>query len=812
VLTTKATAVRTLRMAARVAALLAMVWAAPRGIGAQAQGPASTSSTSAPTASAESGTSKTKNGVAAQAGKAQPAAAVPSSTQAGEETATLEADHQSQVGRIYYADGNVDVHYQNTRLRADHAEYNEETQVVTARGNVRLDYDTQHVEADDARYEVKTGRGTFHHVRVTFLMQRRPSPTLLLSPNPLYFEAETADRLDQNTYKIRKAWLTVCDPNKPTWKFYAPEATVRLQQSVHLENGNFRLMSVPILYLPYASFPAGRERESGWMIPDAGDSSVKGLVFGDAFYWAPTDWMDATIGGAYFSKRGWSQTGELRMKPWQDALLTASYFGVVDRGVPQVTGPPINQGGHEVKLKFISPLPGGWRAVADLDQLTSLTFRLAWSETYTQAVNSEVRNAAFLTNNFDGFSLNFASLSYQNYLTVATTTTAENSITLRSAPEARFGSVDQAPFRGVLLYFSFDAFVSGVHRGEGVTPFETPAFVERNEFAPTVTMPLHWGPWLDVTPSFTFRSTHYGGQLQNGSFVNVGFFRNTEEFSLDLRPPSIERVWGGKSSKWKHVIEPQIVYDYVSGVNDFGRFVRFDEDETLTDTNEIEYGLTQRLYRKTADGDTEEFASWSLKQKYFFDPTFGGALAPGQRNVFQALDSLTPFAFADAARRFSPIVSDMKIEPGKRYDAEFIVDFDPQRAQMTAIGTLLKLKPYKESFLTLAHFSTLNFTPNTAPPPADLEGRSDQIRGLIGYGDLTRPGWNATLGASYDFSQGEFQNQIVQVGYNGSCCGLGFEYRKLSFGQVRNENQFRIVFLIANLGSVGNLRRQEKIF
>ncbi|MGC1912112.1 MAG: hypothetical protein WA660_09790, partial [Candidatus Acidiferrales bacterium] len=67
-------------------------------------------------------------------------------------------------------------------------------------------------------------------------------------------------------------------------------------------------------------------------------------------------------------------------------------------------------------------------------------------------------------------------------------------------------------------------------------------------------------------------------------------------------------------------------------------------------------------------------------------------------------------------------------------------------------------------------------------------------------------------GASYDFSQGEFQNQIVQVGYNGSCCGLGFEYRKLSFGQVRNENQFRIVFLIANLGSVGNLRRQEKIF
>src|SRR5579863_3722901 len=114
--------------------------------------------------------------------------------------ATLEADQQRQVGKIYYADGHVDVRYQNARLRADHVEYDNEAQVVVARGNVQLDYVTQHVEADDARYELRTGRGTFHHVRATFAMQRRPSPTLLTSPNPLYFEAEEADRLDQNTY------------------------------------------------------------------------------------------------------------------------------------------------------------------------------------------------------------------------------------------------------------------------------------------------------------------------------------------------------------------------------------------------------------------------------------------------------------------------------------------------------------------------------------------------------------------------------------------------------------------------------------
>lgn len=461
-------------------------------------------------------------------------------------------------------------------------------------------------------------------------------------------------------------------------------------------------------------------------------------------------------------------------------------------------------------MLFTSPLPGGWRAVADLDQLTSLTFRLAWSETFTQAVNSEVRNTAFLTNNFRGFSLNVAALSYKNFVNAS----AQTSITLRTAPEARFSSVDQAPFSRVPLYFSFDMFSGAVHREENVTPFNTPGFVSRSELAPSVTLPLRWGPWIGVTSSFTLRSTYYGGQIRNGQFLDHGLNRTTEEVSIDIRPPTLDRVWDRDGTKWKHVIEPDIVYRYVTGVNDFGRFVRYDEDETLTDTNEVEYGFTQRLYRRTENGETEDLVSWKISQKYFFDPTFGGALVPGQRNVFQALDSLTPFAFADQRRNFSPIISDLRITPGKHYDTQVRVDFDPKRGQMTAIGTLLKLKPYKESFFTFAHFSAINLpVPSISSQQlTDFEVRSNQVRLLAGYGDLTRRGWNATIGASYDLTKDEFQNQVVQLTYNGACCGLGVEYRRLSFGTIRNENQFRIVFLIANIGSAGNLRRQEKIF
>lgn len=737
-----------------------------------------------------------------------PTQQLPKLPQAGGE-ATLEADSQGgEVGKTYHADGNVDLRYENLRLRADHVEWNQETDVVVARGHVQLDYLTQHVEADDAEYELRTSRGKFHHVHATFALQRRPTPTLLTSPNPLYFEAEEADRLDENTYRIHKAWLTVCDPQHPTWKFYAPLATVQLQKSVHLENGNFRILSVPVLYLPVATFPAEKRRDSGFLIPEFGESSRKGWILGDSVYWAPVDWADATVGSNYFSKRGWSQKAQIRMRPWENARLEADYFGVMDRGLEDPPNPPILQGGHEMHFLFTALLPDDWRAVADLDQLSSLTFRLAWSETYTQAVNSEVRNTAFLTRNFDGYSLDVAALSYENFLSA----TPQSSITLRTAPEARFSSVDRPLWNKLPIYFSFDAFTGASHRGETVTPFDTPAFVERSEFSPTVTMPLQWGSWLALTPTFTFRSTYYGGQVQNEQFLSEGFFRNTEEFSLDIRPPSFDRLWGDGDTRWKHTIEPDIQYNYVTGVNDFGRIVRFDEDDTVTDTDEVEYSVTQRLYRKTDDGDAEELVSWQLAQKYFFDPTFGGALVPGQRNVFQTLADLTPFAFADEPRRFSPIVSDVTIEPGKRYDTEFILNYDPQRNRMTAIGTLLKLKPYKESFLTLAQFSTVNLPVNPVPPPVNFQQRSNQVRALIGYGDLTRPGLNVTFGASYDLTQGGFQNQIAEFSYNGSCCGIGFEYRKFSFGTIRNENQYLVTFRIANVGSAGNLRRAEKIF
>jgi LPS-assembly protein len=726
---------------------------------------------------------------------------LPSTPQKAEIAEITASGPQRKEGELYIADNDVDLHYHGMRLQADHVEYNNDTNQAVARGHVIYDYQNEHLEADEAQLNVGTNKGTFQNVRGSVHLDRHPNPLLLVSENPLYFQATKVDRLSEDVYLVHHGWFTVCNPRSPTWQFYAPEAKVTLEKTVALVNANFRVYRVPLFWVPYATAPAGdRIRQSGFMLPILGNSNSKGFTVGDAFYWAPKPWMDATVGFEYFSRRGPGQRAALRIKPFENTSIRYNYFGVEDRGVPGVT-PPEKQGGYSQQLEVQSLWSHGWRFVTDLNQLSSLTFQLAFAGTYAEAINSEIRSSVFLTNNFRGFSFNVASLNDRGFLELI----PANSVVLRSSPEANFSSVEQAPWRDLPVYFSFSTFAGTVHRDDEF--INTPNFVGRTEFAPKVTIPIHFGAWLGVTTSATFRTTYYGDSFNaEGEVSGTGITRNTGEFEVDLRPPTLERFFERPLTRrrYKHTIEPLVTYRYVTGVNDFADFIRFDSNATITDTNQFEYGITQHLYLKQGDDQPIDFLSWKLVQDHYFDPTFGGALVPGQRNVFQPLDSITPFAFAATPRNWSPIVSDVTLTPGGRYDAESIIEYDPQLKKVTTIGTLLKVKPYSEFYATIGDFR-LQGNPTVQPP-------SHQIRGIIGYGDLVRKGFNLSAGVSYDILTDTLLNQFVQVSYNGGCCGLSVEYGRFNLATVRSENQFRVGLILANIGTFGNLRRQEKIF
>ncbi len=209
----------------------------------------------------------------------------------------------------------------------------------------------------------------------------------------------------------------------------------------------------------------------------------------------------------------------------------------------------------------------------------------------------------------------------------------------------------------------------------------------------------------------------------------------------------------------------------------------------------------QRLFRKTAGGSPAQVFSWRIAQKYYFDPSFGGALIPGQRNVFAATTDITAFAFANGPRKWSPVVSDLKFS-APHVDLSAVMNYDPVKRNLTALGASVGLNPYRSSFLSFSRYQV----------KSPLQTRFDQFSMRAGWGQMTRKGFNLASTFAYDVRLHLAQYQAFQVSYNGSCCGISVEYRRLALGPVRTDNQFRLALLIANFGTFGTLRRQETIF
>src|SRR5208283_5550807 len=74
--------------------------------------------------------------------------------------------------------------------------------------------------------------------------------------------------------------------------------------------------------------------------------------------------------------------------------------------------------------------------------------------------------------------------------------------------------------------------------------------------------------------------------------------------------------------------------------------------------------------------EVKEIVTWELAQKYFLDPTFGGALVSGQRNVFTTTEDLTGIAFITQPRHLSPLVSRLRVANSSRTNTEWDMDYD----------------------------------------------------------------------------------------------------------------------------------------
>lgn len=721
-------------------------------------------------------------------------------------------------------------------IEADEIDYNSTTHVAVARGHLKFEHfvNGDRIQADHGEYNLQTQHGKFYQVSGTSPTKVVPRPRLLITTTPFYFEGKWAERL-KDRYIVHDGFLTDCRMPKPWWRLRAPVFDIIPEDRAIARHAIFTLKGVPILYLPVFYRPLGKnDRQSGFLTPNIGNSSLYGFMLGAGYYWAINRSYDATYRIQDFTERGYAHTVDFRGKPTRNSDFNFTLYGVNDRGPTDKNGCPIysgalgppdkngcrtpganakrvTQGGLEFNVTAKADLPDGWEGKLDLNYLSSYLFRQAFTQSFNEAIYNQTQSVGYLQKHLTDYTFNIAFQRQQLY----ESTLPHDSITIQKLPSFQvIGKQRQISHHWLPLWFSFDSSTDLLRRQEPT--FQTSNLVDRERLTPHVTTAFSLKGFR-LVPSISLDATHYGDSLvtpnQNGGNIaaasgqvsRMSLFRKAGEADVDLIFPTLERVfpapkWLGK--RMKHVIEPRVSYKYVGGVDNFNSVIRFDEGDILANTNQVEFSLTNRLYVKDSGGNVTEVLAWQLLQDRYFDPTFGGAVVPGQRNVFTETEDLTPFAFISGPRRYSPIVSVVALNPNGHLGLDWRTDYDPLLGRFSADTAAVTTRWSQ-------YFANVGYREINGDPVVEPAAR--QIQLTAGYGNEFRKGWNGAFSTYYDYIRGQLDYATTQVSYNTDCCGFSVQFRRFSFG-LRNENQFRLSFAVANIGSFGTLRNQDRIF
>jgi LPS-assembly protein len=325
-----------------------------------------------------------------------------------------------------------------------------------------------------------------------------------------------------------------------------------------------------------------------------------------------------------------------------------------------------------------------------------------------------------------------------------------------------------------------------------------------------------------LTPSVGVRSTFYSDSLDpvQRQFVGQSLLRNYADLDMDLRAPSLAKVFRhGDGTPWfKHVIEPFVEYRRIKGIDDFDRTPLIDERDLIVETNEVEYGVTNRFFvkRQTGDGSapqTHELLNLTLSQKYFFDPTFGGALRPGQRNQFFPVNTLSGFAFAGVERDASPLNLKARLYPTSTLSADLRLNYDTRFHSLRDLIVGMWFGKGIFSFGQTWYYTRrieddklrgdqLLFDPTTFP--------GNQFDFTASVGNRAHGPYSA-FSISYDFRDQLFNGQhrdprfiylTTTSGWATNCCGFEVQHVTFNAGN-RNESRFVFAFTLKGIGTFG---------
>ncbi|MDO8448649.1 MAG: LPS-assembly protein LptD [Rhodoferax sp.] len=199
-------------------------------------------------------------------------------------------------------------------IKADRLEYYQPDDLAKALGNVHINRAGNVYEGSLLELKLDTFEGFFNETSYHFLN------------NDAHGEADRVDFIDDKRAVIRNATYTTCrrlpGPSwMPDWILRAN--TIRMDNEEDVGTAQGALLSfkgVPLLPIPYITFPLSDRRKSGFMPPTLGLDNVNGAEVSVPYYWNIAPNRDATFTPSVMSKRGVNLASEFR-------YLEADYAG-----------------------------------------------------------------------------------------------------------------------------------------------------------------------------------------------------------------------------------------------------------------------------------------------------------------------------------------------------------------------------------------------------------------------------------------------------------------------------------------------------
>ncbi len=199
-------------------------------------------------------------------------------------------------------------------IKADRLEYHQPTDLARAIGHVRINRAGNVYEGPLLELRVDTFEGFFNQ------------PTYHFLRNDAHGQASRVDFLDDKRAVIHDATYTTCrrlpGPSwMPDWILKATTISLDNEEEVGTATGALlSFKGVPLLPVPYISFPLSDRRKSGLLPPTLGVDNVNGMEVSVPYYWNMAPNRDATLTPTLMSKRGVNLGTEFR-------YLEQSYAG-----------------------------------------------------------------------------------------------------------------------------------------------------------------------------------------------------------------------------------------------------------------------------------------------------------------------------------------------------------------------------------------------------------------------------------------------------------------------------------------------------